>query len=69
MFTTPEAVRLLKAANPSRPVSEDRVRHALRSGTATAPPRVGRALVWRAEDLVRLAEALGLRAPAIEAPQ
>ncbi len=68
MFTTPEVARLLNARNPSRTVTEDRIRNAIRSGLITAPPRLGIALAWRPEDLRRLAAALGLNAPQVEEP-
>ncbi len=66
MFSTTEALQLLRSANPSRPVSEDRIRHAIRSRRITSPAVVGGAMVWLPADVRRLAEALSLRAPSIE---
>ncbi len=66
MFSTPEIVRLLQASNPGRPVTEYRLRHAIRDGRIPSPRRVGLGLVWTHDDVGRAAVALGLRSPIIE---
>lgn len=64
MIGTREVVRRLAAANPSRDLTEEHVRRALRTGTIDPPSTVAGRFVWQEADLPELARALGLSAPA-----
>lgn len=66
MFSTADSIRLLRAANPGKRVTEDKVRHVLRRGCGPTPKSFSGRLVWSREDVGTLALALGLLAPALE---
>lgn len=68
MLSTRAVLALLRDANPGVPLTEDRVRHALRRGEFPTPATFSGRLAWAPEDVRRLAAALGVAAPPADAP-
>lgn len=60
MLSTREVLAALRRANPSKSITEDRIRHELRSGRVPRPPTFAGRLMWSEEDLAALASALQL---------
>ena len=67
MYSTRTVLRSLRDANPGVDLTEDRVRHLLRRGDIPTPSTFAGRLVWADDDVRRLAEALGVSCPAVEA--
>lgn len=63
MHTTPLVLRILRACNAEARVSEDQVRHLLRREPSLRPKVLSGRFLWFADDIRRLAEALGLKTP------
>ncbi len=63
MKTTRQVIRILAAANPQHAPTEERIRHALRRGAVSPPPLFAGRLAWRREDIIVLADVLGLVCP------
>lgn len=64
LLTTHQLIRALGSANPDQPpVTEDRIRHAIRGGRVRRPNLVGRQFQWDDQAIKELAEAFGLKAP------
>ncbi len=63
MLSTREVIAALSAANPASPLSEERVRRAIRIGTIEPPASVAGRFIWGDQDVVALANALGLDIP------
>ena len=63
MLTTRAVVAALLSANPGAPVTEDRVRHALRRGAVAPPSQFAGRYQWTPESVRALAKALGLSTP------
>jgi hypothetical protein len=63
MLGTSEVVRALIAANPMVRITEDRVRWVLRRGLVSGICSVAGRLVWTHDDVIALAQQLGVVAP------
>lgn len=63
MHSTSDVVRQLQLGNPARTITEDRIRHAIRSGQVAAPPTFAGRYVWSDEAVKEIARALGLITP------
>jgi hypothetical protein len=63
MFTTREAIEILRQANPDSDVSEELVRRAIRQGAVTRPPMFAGRLVWSIDHIQLLVHHLGLQVP------
>ncbi len=63
MLTTRGILVALGLANPDADVTEDRLRSLIRRGVIPTPQIVAGRYIWRPEEVVEAAEALGLRAP------
>lgn len=63
MFSTRQVLDFLRRANPGARVSEDRLRHALRSGAVGSPCSLAGRLLWTPIDVRALATALRLNLP------
>ena len=68
MYSTRDVLDALRRANPASPITEDRIRHALRRGDLTWPSTCGGRLIWSWSDIESLADALGLRRPTTGEP-
>ncbi len=66
MHSTQQVVRLLRDANPNSQVSEEHIRRVLRRGDLIGPALVAGRLIWRDDEIVQLAAALQLVAPALD---
>lgn len=66
MYSTRDVLDALRRANPASPITEDRVRHALRRGDLDWPSTCGGRLIWSSTDIQNLAAALDLRGPILE---
>jgi hypothetical protein len=64
MLTTGEVLDLLRKANPSANITEDKLRHAMRRPGAPAPSTFGGRLAWTEDDIVQVATAMKLTPPA-----
>lgn len=69
ILTTKEAIEAVRKANPGRRLTEPMLRGAIRCERIEPPITKGRSYLWTPDDVVRIARAFRLRAPAIEAPQ
>jgi predicted ThiF/HesA family dinucleotide-utilizing enzyme len=65
MIATQEVIRDLIKANPGADITEDRVRWVKRRGLVTPETFAGR-LAWSRADVLALAQALDLVAPAVD---
>jgi hypothetical protein len=65
MFTTQQVLALLRFANPTVALTEDRVRHAVRRQLVEPPDTFGGRWAWRWSDVQALAAALDLNAPTV----
>lgn len=63
MHSTREVLDRIRAANPGRSVTEDRIRHALRRGLVSWPRVFSGRLLWTEADVDGLCEALGFERP------
>jgi hypothetical protein len=63
MFTTRSVLALLRSANPTVALTEDRVRHAVRRQLLEPPDTFGGRWAWRWRDVLALASALELNVP------
>lgn len=64
MYPTRTVIRLLRDANPGVELTEDRIRHLLRREEIPTPSTFSGRLAWTDVDVQRLADALGIAAPA-----
>ena len=62
-FLTSEVLGYIRASNPNRPVTEDRIRSAIRRGAVPTPRILGGCYFWTWDEVRRLAGALNLEIP------
>ena len=69
MFTTRTTIALIRTANPDTRITEDQVRSFIRRGVVGTPTTVAGRYLWQLDEVLALAEALGLNPPTHKALQ
>lgn len=62
-YSTTQFLRILNEANPKKPLTEARLRHAMRSGRIAYPVRVGVNLAWGIDELIEVCNSFDLEVP------
>lgn len=63
MISTRQLLTAIQEANPEAPLSEERLRRAIRNGSIAPPARVGDRFIWSVDEARAVAEAFHLALP------